>query len=37
LSKEEAQANKYNITEFVKEKYKKELKQWYDNFSSLNK
>jgi len=37
LSKDEAEANKYRVTEFVKEKYKKELKQWYDNFNSLNK
>lgn len=31
ITKEEADNNKYNITKFVKTKYKKELWEWYKN------
>ena len=34
LTKEEAQQNRYNITEFVRKKYKKELAQRHNNLFS---
>lgn len=34
ITKDEAQKNKYNITEFVKTKFKSQLTEWHNNYKN---